>query len=142
LSESRKHSVNLALRNRRIEKERFNRDTNAYLYTYEMNLCKLTDFNLKIFEDADLEWVQFVLSNRRTRERTHNYDVVMGLTADDNTMVVINAYLDGLYGVIGSETALNLLIKNIEAEKLPRQIYISNNNALKILSQTGQVEIV
>jgi len=71
LSESRKHSVNLALRNRRIEKERFNRETNAYLYIYEMDLTKLTDFNLKIFKDADLEWVQFVLGNRRVRERTH-----------------------------------------------------------------------
>jgi len=56
--------------------------------------------------------------------RTHNYDIVMGPTADDDTMVVINAYLDGLYGVIGSETALNLLIKSIESKKLPRQIYI------------------
>jgi len=142
LSESRKHSINLALRNKRIEMERFNRKTNAYLYTYEMNFTKLVGYNIKVFENADLEWVQFVLANRKSRERTHDFDVVIGPTANDDTMVVINAYLDELYGTIGSDAALNILINNIEAEKLPGQIYISSNNALQLLVQKGEVEIL
>jgi hypothetical protein len=140
LSESKRHAINIALRNMRIEKERFNRNAKAYLYTYEMNTSLLTNFKVKIFNEANLEWVQFVLTNRKVRNHTHDYDVVMGPTANDDTMVVINAYLDGLYGVVGSEAALNVLIKNIEAENLPGQIFISNNHALKLLFQRGQAK--
>ena len=82
------------------------------------------------------------LSNRKSRNQAHDFDIIFGPTANDDTMIVINAYLDGLYGEIGSEAALNLLLKNIEAEKLPGQIYISSNKALQLLSQKGEAEIL
>ena len=140
VTKSKSHATNLALRNKRIEIERFGRPCEAYLHTYEMDMFKLTDFNEKEFQDADLEWVQFVLSNRKVRNRTHDYDIVIGPTANDDTMVVINAYLDGLYGEIGSEDALNTLLRNIEAENLPGQIYFSKNEATDLLVSKGQVE--
>ena len=87
-----------------------------------------------------MEWVQFVLANRKVRNRTHGYDVVIGPTANDDTMVVINAYLDGLYGKLGDESALKTLLKNIEAEKLPGQIYFSKDEAVGLLTPKGQVE--
>ena len=140
VTKSRTHATNLALRNKRIEIRRFNRACEAYLYTYEMNVTELSGFKVKEFVDADLEWVQFVLSNRKVRNRTHDYDIVMGPTANDDTMVVLNAYLDGLYGNVGDENALNILLRNIEAENLPGQIYFSTNEATGILTQKGQVE--
>ena len=140
VTQSINHASNLALRNKRIEIERFGRSCEAYLYTYDMNIDKLSEFNVKKFLDADFEWVQFVLMNRKSRNHTHEFDVVIGPTANDDTMVVLNAYLNGLYGDIGSEDALNTLIKNIEAEKLPEQIFFSNNKTTEILIQRGQVE--
>ena len=140
VTKSMVHARNLALRNKKIEMERFGNACEAYLYTYEMNLAKLSGFNIKEFSQADLAWVQFVLANRKVRERTHDYDIVIGPTANDDTMVVINAYLDGLYGEIGDEGALEILLKNIEAEKLPGQIYFSSNEAAGILTPQGQVE--
>jgi hypothetical protein len=139
ITESKKHASNLALRNKRIEIERYGRQCEAYLYTYELNISKLSGFNVKEFGAADLEWVQFVLANRKVRNRTHNFDVVIGPTANDDTMVVINAYLDEIYGKVGSEDALNTLLKNIEAEKLPGQIYFSSNEAAGLLISKGQV---
>jgi hypothetical protein len=140
VTKSKTHASNLALRNKRIEIERFNRPCEAYLHTYEMDMLKLTGFNVKKFQDADLEWVQFVLANRKTRNRAHDYDIIIGPTANDDTMVVINAYLDGLYGEVGSEGALNTLLKNIEAENLPGQIYFSKNEATALLIPKRQVE--
>jgi len=140
VTKSKSHATNLALRNKRIEIERFGRPCEAYLHTYDMDMRGLSDFNVKEFLDADLEWVQFVLENRKTRNRTHNYDIIIGPTANDDTMVVINAYLDELYGKVGSEEALNVLLKNIEAENLPGQIYFSKNEAAKLLTPKGQVE--
>ena len=138
VTQSATHAKNLAIRNKRIELERFGKTSDAYLYTYQMDMVKLSNFNVKDFVDADLEWVQFVLGNRKVRDRAHDYDIVMGPTADDDTMVVINAYLDGLYGGIGDEDALKTLLKNIEAENLPGQIYFSNNESTAILTLKGQ----
>ena len=140
VTKSRQHAINIAIRNKRIEMERFGKNSEAYLYTYEINMEGLSAFNMKVFENADMEWLHFVLANRKTRNRTHNYDIVMGPTANDDTMVVINAYLDGLYGPIGNEDALKILLKNIEAEKLPGQIYFSSNEAVGLLTSKGQVE--
>ena len=140
VTKSKIHARNLALRNKRIEKERFGRVSEAYLYTYELNLAELSGFKVKEFAYADFEWVQFVLANRTVRNHTHNFDVVTGPTANDDTMVTINAYLDGLYGVIGNEDALKILLKNIEAEKLPGQIFFASNDAVRLLVPKGQVE--
>jgi len=140
VTQSKQHAKNLAIRNKRIEKERYGVNSEAYVYTYEMNVDKLHNFKVKEFADANFEWVQFVLGNRKVRERTHDFDIVVGPTANDDTMVVLNAYLDGLYGEIGSVDALNILLKNIEAENLPGQIYFSNNESTRFLTQIGQVE--
>ena len=140
VTKSRSHAIKLALRNKQIAIEISKNQAEAYLYTYEMNLTRLSHFHIKEFLAADLEWVQFVLTNRKVRNRTHEYDIVLGPTANDDTMVVINAYLDGLYGELGSENALNTLLKNIEAEKLPGQIYFGNNKAVSLLSQKMEAE--
>ena len=142
VTESKKHASNLALRNKRIERERYGNLCESYLYTYEMSLSKLSAFKIKVFQNADYEWLQFVISNRKARDRTHKYDIVIGPTANDDTMVVINAYLDALYGNIGSEDAIKILLNNIQADKLPVQIYFSNNDAAGTLVQKGLVEIL
>ena len=142
VTKSEIHAKNIALRNKRIEMERLGRVCEAYLYTYAIDMTRLYDFNVKEFTEANLEWIQFVLSNRKTRNRTHNFDVVIGPTANDDTMVVINAYLDALYGEIGEEDALNTLLKNIKADKLPSQIYFSNNRAANTLVPKGKVEVL
>lgn len=103
-----------------------------------MDMDQLSGLKVKNFMEANLEWVQFVLANRKTRNRTHDYDIVIGPTANDDTMVVINAYLDGLYGEIDSENALSTLLKNIEAENLPGQVFFSNDHAAFLLTQIGQ----
>jgi hypothetical protein len=140
VTESRNHAARLALRNKRIETDRFGRQCEAYLYAYNLKIDDLSKFNVREFADADFEWLQFVLMNRKSRNHTHKFDIVIGPTANDDTMVVLNAYLDGLYGDTGSEDALKILLKNIEAENLPRQIYFSSNEAASILTQKGQVE--
>jgi len=142
VTKSKNHAINLAIRNIRIERERFGRLNEAYLYTYEMDISRLSGFTIKEFHNADFEWLQFIISNRRVRDRTHNYDAVIGPTANDDTMVVINAYLDALYGEIGEEDALKTLLRNIRADKLPGQIYFSSNDAAGTLVQKEQVEIL
>ena len=54
VTKSKSHAMNLALRNKRIEIERFGRPCEAYLHSYEMDMLKLVNYNVKEFPDADL----------------------------------------------------------------------------------------
>jgi hypothetical protein len=143
VSENPGHAKNLAIRNKMIESERYNRNVNAYLYTFEFDLkSTMNEFNLKEFKDADLIWMEFILANRKVRERSHNYDVVLGPTANDNTSIVLKAYFGGLYGDVGSTKAIETALEMIEADKLPPQIYFANNSATKFLTRKGQVTML
>jgi len=134
------HAASLAQRNKRLELERFKRKCEAYVYTYEMDLGMLSRFKVKEFMEADMEWMQFVLDNRKSRERAHEYDIVIGPTADDDTSTVLKAYFGGFYGDVGSEDAVLIALKMIEAEKLPPQVYFARNEATVILTQKGSVK--
>ena len=132
------HAKSLALRNKRIEFEQYNRSVDAYIYTFELDLYESKkEFNVLEFKEADLIWMQFVLSNRKVRERAHDYDIVIGGTADDDTSVVLKAYFGGLYGDVGSDEAIATALRLIEADKLPPQIYFANNASTKFLYQKG-----
>ena len=140
VTKNRQHAEKLALRNKRIEIERSKNICEAHLYTYEFDTSKLDDFKVKIFTEPNFEWVKFILANRKSRNSIHDYDIVMGPTADDDTLIVINAYLGGLYGEVGSDNALNILIQNIEAENLPNQIFFSTKESIQLLSLKGRFE--
>jgi len=82
VTESKSHASSLALRNKRIEKERYGISCDAYLYTYKMNKTRLSGFNVKEFLNADFEWMLFVIANRRARNRVHNYDAANTLVPE------------------------------------------------------------
>ena len=135
------HAVNLAIRNKKLE-QKYNRDCNAYLYTFEMSLEHIDCFNLMNFQEASPDWLKFVLANRKSKQCAHNYDIVMGPTANDDTMAVINAYLDGLYGEVGSDEALQILLKFIKPDVLPRQVFFATPESVSTLTRKGDVEIL
>ena len=136
------HAVNLALRNRRIEEMRLrqhNRDTavTAYLYKYEVNPAEAIGLSVKEFATADKDWILFVLDNRRSNNRTHTYDIVIGPTANDDTRLSFRVYFSGGYGKPTSEKAINTLIENIEPDNLPRQIYFGSDKGASLLRPMG-----
>jgi len=71
-----------------------------------------------------LEWLDFVLKCRDCETVPHDYDLVIGPTADDNTTLCLKYYKDGVYGKVGSYDAKELLLKNLEVENLGIQYYI------------------
>ena len=70
------------------------------------------------------EWLDFVLMCREQGGTPHNYDVVIGPTADDNTLACLRTYWQGFYGETGSEEAKEILLKNLEPENLGRQYFV------------------
>ena len=58
----------------------------------------VSELEIKFFDTADLEWLDFILMCREKGGMPHDYDIVVGPTADDDTALCLKAYWDGLYG--------------------------------------------
>ncbi|MFG6394110.1 MAG: DUF3990 domain-containing protein [Lachnospiraceae bacterium] len=98
------------------------------LYEVRINKEIVDTLNIKIFEKADLEWLEFVLMCREKGGIPHNYDLVAGPTADDNTALCIRAYSDGMYGKTGTTEAMEILLRNLETENLGIQYFIGKQD--------------
>ena len=71
----------------------------------------------------------------------HNYDMVIGPTADDNTAFCLKAYWDGLYGKIGSNAAKGILLNNLETENLGVQYYIGKQKvAEQLIASINEID--
>lgn len=103
-----------------------------------LNEYILTDMNglsFYEFKNTDLNWLNCVVGNRRKRfkhlaEKWVDYDVLSGKIANDDTSTVINAYLLGIYGEIGSDIAGKTAISNLEPENLKNQLCFRTDKAL------------
>ena len=99
-------------------------DFTKHLYEIKLNKDLLPSLKIKYFVDADMEWLDFVLLCRSSESVPHDYDLVVGPTADDNTTLCLKYYFDGIYGKVGSDDAKEMLMKNLEVENLGVQYYI------------------
>lgn len=88
------------------------------LYRIRIDLEYAATLNVKFFETADEEWLDFVLMCRGKGGVPHPYDLVIGPTADDDAILSMKAYLAGLYGRAGSDVAKGILLNNLETENL------------------------
>lgn len=50
--------------------------------------------------------------------------MVIGPTADDNTLLCLRTYWQGFYGEAGSYEAKEILLRNLEPENLGRQCFV------------------
>lgn len=79
-----------------IKKDRFHYEK-AVVSIFEMDnsIFKASDLKVKVFHNADEEWLDFVMSNRQNIDFTYDFDVVMGAVANDNVYASLNLYEDG-----------------------------------------------
>lgn len=141
------HAENIARRNKRIKeaKEKRIREKNlqykpkiyrAYRYNLEFNdrcIEEPGELKIKVFKEADREWVRFVLDNRDSDRSTHDYDIVIGPTADENTVTIINSYREELIKTNYANDVLDALIKELEPENLPKQYFFGTQAAIQML---------
>ncbi|MDR3279637.1 MAG: DUF3990 domain-containing protein [Synergistaceae bacterium] len=131
-------AVNIARRNRKIETDRLRvaGDTTelpVFIYSYEFDLREMEKLNVKLFDTADREWLKFIIRNRMSRTRRHDYDVVIGPTANDDTRASIRAVMNAANGAILSDAALDLLIQMLEPDNLPEQYYFGTSKSTNLL---------
>ncbi len=145
MSVSRQQAVGMMHKKYR-EAVRRNRYKNSWLfqenlYEIELNEEALQNLNIKYFKEADMEWLDFVLLCREKGGMPHDYDLVIGATADDDTALCLKAYEEGLYGKRGSLEAKKILLRNLEVENLGIQYYIGKQDvADRLISNIRKVD--
>lgn len=65
-----------------------------YVYQYLFN--ENDNLKIKRFDSLSKEWLEFVKDNRSKGGLQHNFDVVIGPVADDNTMETVQLYMAGI----------------------------------------------
>ena len=105
-------------------------DFDKTLYRIRLKPEVLDTLNIKVFSTADMEWLDFILMCRSSDGSPHDYDLVLGPTADDDTMMALKFYRDGAYGMPGTDAAKRLLLQVLETENLGVQCHIGKQSVV------------
>ena len=96
----------------------------------------LTDknFSILIFEKANDDWLDFVISNRTNPKFTYDYDIVKGAVANDRVYASINAYESGFMDK-------NTLLKELKTWVYVDQILFHTEKSLSLLTFKKEIKI-
>ena len=107
-------------------------------YVYKFSFEESQDLNIKHFDSLNMEWLEFIKLNRSKGGIQHDFDVVIGPVADDNTMQTVQLYL---LGTINADEAVERLKYNdvnnqvsFHAEKAVEKLVLLNRSVIKITS--------
>jgi hypothetical protein len=134
------HAKSMGERNVEIRKAKLRRFDSGHkfiekwLYKYQFNVDKVAGLAVKEFAQADREWGRFITSNRNSTGILHKYDIVIGPTANDYTNPTIQFYMSGGVGEVGSDAALDELVRLLLPYKLPWQYFFATKQAVECLT--------
>ena len=82
--------------------------------------------------------MRFVVLNRESKSKVqeHEYDIVIGPTANDNTRAAIQTVMLLTKGQIITDKAIDALIALIEPDNLPWQFFFGTQRAADLLRFT------
>lgn len=103
--------------------------TTPVINAYE--LSDISDLKVKVFEEYNEEWLDFVVSCRNGN--THEYDIVEGFTTDDSIFEAIDEYLDGHVDKLA-------LLKMMKTQWNNRQISFHTEKALDCIEFKGELK--
>lgn len=79
----------------RIRRERAGGGTAIVsVYSVDDEILQRDDLHIMAYNGATVEWLDFVVANRRNAP-LHNYDIVLGPVANDNLYATISLYENG-----------------------------------------------
>ena len=100
-------------------------------YVMKFLFAENEELKIKRFYSLSKEWLEFIKENRSKGGLQHDYDVVVGPVADDNTMETVQLYIAGIFN---EEEAVNRLRYN----KVNNQASFHTKRALEYLRFVGR----
>lgn len=98
------------------------------LYRISIDTEQLASLKIKVFPTADESWLDFILLCRRVDGVPHDYDVVIGPTADDDTRLLLKNFIDGVYGDPDDSASKATLLRLLKPERLGTQWFIGKQS--------------
>lgn len=118
--QAREWAYRLSLRNRSKD-----------YYVMKFLFAENEELKIKRFDSLSIEWLEFIKEKRSRGRLQHDYDVVIGPVADDNTMETVQLYIAG---ILNAEEAVNRLLYN----KVNNQVSFHTQKALEYLRFVGR----
>jgi len=118
-----------------IKKKREDNNSKAIVSIYEIDHQLLTNmhYNIKIFYEANEEWLDFIVENRNNYSN-HAFDIVKGVVANDTLYRTLSLYESGVFSKLETIKRLKILV-------LFDQISFHNHSVLKELIYTEFYEL-
>lgn len=107
------------------------REHRKIYYVYQYIFKESSALKVKRFDSLNKEWLEFIKENRLRGGIQHDYDIVIGPVADDNTMETVQLYIAGIFS---SDEAMDRLKYN----KVNNQISFHTEKALRCLKAVGR----
>ena len=100
-------------------------------YVYEYLFDETSALKVKRFDTLSEEWLEFIKLNRSKGGIQHEYDVVIGPVADDNTMETVQLYIANI--LTAREAVERLRYNNVN-----NQVSFHTEKALQYLKLVGK----
>ncbi len=115
-----------------------NGESKGVVNVYKIKLDLISKVQTYCFKTTNQDWLFCVIGHRDSKyksfaEKWSSYDVIVGKIADDDTSQVINAYLSGAYGLVGSKTATNTAIKMFAPNRLKDQMCFRTEKTVNLI---------
>lgn len=110
--------------------------TGGFVSEFEItdDLLQTTQIKSLIFSQANRQWLEFVMKNRKDMDFLHDYDVVAGPVANDRVYTTLTLFESDLLDV--DET-----LQRLKTYKLVDQILFHTQKSLSFLHYTKSEEI-
>ncbi|MDO4336765.1 MAG: DUF3990 domain-containing protein [Eubacteriales bacterium] len=109
-----------------------NKSKSAYVYVYEAEIPD--DLSVHKYEGLTTEWLEMVRDNRKNGGIQHDYDIMIGPVANDDTMVTVNRFVEGIYT---AEEA----ISRLRFSKANDQVTFHTEQAVKCLKLVRRYQV-
>lgn len=103
------------------------REKKKKYFTYEFLFEEVPVLKVKRFDTLNKEWLEFVKQNRSKGGLQHDYDVVIGPVADDNTMETVQLYIANI--LTASEA-----VERLRYNQVNNQVSFHTEKALEYLT--------
>ncbi len=103
-------------------------------FVKEYDFMENANLKVKVFSEMNEEWLEFVKRCRTDGGTPHDYDIIKGPVANDNTMRTIALYISGIYT---AEQA----IEQLKFFKVNDQVSFHTEKALKCLKLIQDKEV-
>ena len=105
----------------------------AYVYEFQFDINLVQRLNVKVFSRVDKEWLKFIVLNRESNMMMHNYDIVIGPTADARAQSIIADYRYKLKETNFSDDICKEVISKLRVHKLTTQYCFCTYEAIQYL---------